>query len=218
MTVTIYALKWVPEFVRGQVRDLRIRWALEEAGIPYQSKTVTFEEKTRPDYLALQPFGQVPAYEDDEVQLFESAAIAMHVARKSDALLPSDPAGRARAEMWVVAALSSIEPWIFPYQDIVLFNADKEWAKLRKDDVEAEMMRRLNQLGDYLKDRDYLEDRFTVGDLIMIAALRALNDTGHVPNHPVLGPYVARGEARPAFQRAMASHLADLTGSPPPGF
>lgn len=218
MTTTIYALNWVPDFVRGQVRDLRIRWALEEAGIPYQTKALSFEEKARPEYLRLQPFAQVPAYEDEEVQLFESAAIAMHVAKKSEALLPTDPAGRARAEMWVVAALSSIEPWIFPYQDIVLFHSDKEWAQLRKDDAETEMMRRLNQLGDYLEGREYLEDRFTVGDLIMIAALRALNDTGHVPNHPVLGPYVARGEARPAFKQAMASHLADLTGSPPQGF
>ena len=122
MKPTIYALNWAPDFAKGQVRDLRVRWALEEAGIDYQANCMSFSEKAQHDYLARQPFGQVPAYEDEEVQLFESGAIVLHIAEKSDALMPTDPAGKARARMWLIAALSSIEPFIFPYQDIILFN------------------------------------------------------------------------------------------------
>jgi len=215
MKPVVYALNWVPDFARGQVRDLRVRWALEEAGIAYESKLLTFADKETPDYLAIQPFGQVPVYEDGEVSLFESGAITLHIAEKSETLLPTDASGRARAKMWVFAALSSIEPSIFPFQDIVLFHAGEDWAELRRADAEANMMERLNRLADWLEGKDYLEDRFTIGDLTMIASLRSLDPSQHVRSHPVLGPYVARGEARRAFQRALDAQLSDFTGDPP---
>ncbi|MAP94841.1 MAG: glutathione S-transferase [Ponticaulis sp.] len=215
MKPTIYALNWAPDFAKGQVRDLRVRWALEEAGIDYQANCMSFSEKAQHDYLARQPFGQVPAYEDEEVQLFESGAIVLHIAEKSDALMPTDPAGKARARMWLIAALSSIEPFIFPYQDIILFNAGEDWAEARKPEAEKRLVDRLGQLAAWLDGKDYLEDCFTAGDLYMMACLRSLDTTDHISGHSILGPYVARGEARPAFKRALAAQMADFTGSPP---
>ena len=208
--ITITAYDWVPDFAKGQVRDLRVRWALEEAGLPYQVRLITHEEKLTPSYRALQPFSQVPAYQEDDLELFESGAIVLHVARKSPALLPSDGAGRARATAWVFAALNSIEPFIMCLANVDIFNRDERWAKESRPYWEGMVKKRLADLAERLSGRDWLEDRFTVGDLMMATVLRILRHTDLVTSHPTLAPYLARCEARPAFQKALADQLASF--------
>jgi glutathione S-transferase len=208
--ITITAFNWVPDFAKGQVRDLRVRWALEEAGLPYQVKLITHEEKLTPAYRALQPFSQVPSYRDDDVALFESGAIVLHVARSSAALLPTDQAGRSRAAAWVFAALNSIEPFIMGLVDVDIFSREEPWAKESRPHVEGMVKKRLSDLAERLSGRDWLEDRFTVGDLMMATVLRILRHTDLVTSDPLLAPYLARCEARPAFQKALAEQLASF--------
>ena len=145
--ITITAFRWVPDFAKGLVRDLRVRWALEEAGLPYQAKLITHEEKLTPSYRALQPFSQVPSYRDDDVVLFESGAIVLHVARASAALLPTDQAGRARATAWVFAALNSVEPFITGLVDVDIFNREAPWAKESRPHWEGIVKKRLSAGG-----------------------------------------------------------------------
>jgi glutathione S-transferase len=171
-------------------------------------RTITHEEKLTPSYRALQPFSQVPSYQDDDVVLFESGAILLHVAHSSEALLPSDQAGRARATAWVFAALNSIEPFIMRLIDVDIFNKEAPWAKESRSHWEAMVKKRLSDLADRLAGRDWLEDRFTVGDLMMATVLRILRHTDLVTPDPTLAPYLARCEARPAFQKALADQLA----------
>jgi glutathione S-transferase len=206
--ITVTAFRWVPEFARGLVRDLRVRWALEEAGLPYREKLIGPEDQTSTDYRALQPFGQVPAFEEDGLSLFESGAIVLHIGARSPALMPTDDAGRARATTWVLAALNSIEPRILQLGEIDLFAADQEWAKLRRPEVEKIVKRRLSELAAWLGERDFLEGRFTVGDLMMTTVLRVLRHTDLVATEPRLKAYQERCEARPAFQRALSAQLA----------
>jgi glutathione S-transferase len=208
--ITITALNWVPDFAKGVVRDLRVRWALEEAGLPYQVKLVTHEEKLTPSYRALQPFSQVPSYRDDEVALFESGAIVLHIARASAALLPADQAGRARATAWVFAALNSVEPFIMSLVDVDIFSRDEPWAKDSRSHFEGMVKKRLADLAERLTGRDWLEDRFTVGDLMMATVLRILRHTDLVTSDPTMAKYLARCEARPAFQGALAAQLASF--------
>ena len=208
--ITITAFNWVPDFARGLVRDLRVRWALEEAELPYQVKLITHEEKLTPAYRALQPFSQVPSYRDDDVVLFESGAIVLHVARSSGELLPSDQAGRARATAWVFAALNSIEPFIMCLVDVDVFSKEEPWAKQSRPHWEGMVKKRLADLAERLSGRDWLEDRFTVGDLMMATVLRILRHTDMVTSDRTLAPYLARCEARPAFQKALASQLASF--------
>lgn len=207
--ITIYAYKWVPPQVRGLVRDLRPRWALEELGIPYTEKLIGLGEDQASDwYRALQPFGQVPAMEDGELRLFESGSIVLHIAEKSEALLPKDEVGRKRVTTWIFAALNSIEP---PVQELALIHlaySDQDWTKGRKPMLEEWVTKRLSQLATVLDGKDWLEDRFTAGDLMMVTVLRMLKGTGLLDGEPVLKAYVERGEARPAFQRALAAQLA----------
>jgi glutathione S-transferase len=207
--ITIYAYKWVPPQVRGLVRDLRPRWALEEAGIPYTEKLIGLGEDQASDwYRAIQPFGQVPAMEDGELTLFESGSIVLHLAEKGETLLPKDEAGRKRVTTWVFAALNSIEP---PVQELALIHlaySDQEWAKARKPMLEEWVSKRLSQLAKVLDGKDWLEGRFTAGDLMMVTVLRMLHGTGLLDKEPAIKAYVARGEARPAFQRALAAQLA----------
>jgi glutathione S-transferase len=207
--ITIYAYKWVPPQVRGLVRDLRPRWALEEAGIPYTEKLIGLGEDQASDwYRAIQPFGQVPAMEDGELTLFESGSIVLHLAEKSETLLPKDEAGRKRVTTWIFAALNSIEP---PVQELALIHlaySDQEWAKARKPMLEEWVSKRLSQLAKVLDGKDWLEGRFTAGDLVMVTVLRMLHGTGLLDKEPAIKAYVARGEARPAFQRALAAQLA----------
>lgn len=208
--VRISAFNWVPPFARGQVRDLRVRWALEEAGIPYAVRKLDATSERPADYFAEQPFGQVPSYCDDEVQLFESGAIVLHIGRKSESLLPRDPVGQARATAWLLAALNSVEPAIMQLAGIDLFWTGEDWAKAARPTIVGLVEGRLDRLVDWLEDKEWLEDRFTVGDLLMVAVLRILDHTNLVAKRPTLAAYKARGVARPAFQAALAAQFADF--------
>lgn len=206
--IEVTAFAWVPDFARGLVRDLRVRWALEEAGLAYRERLLD-AMKPRPEaYFQEQPFGQVPAYRDDTVQLFESGAIVLHIGEGSEALLPRDAAGRARATAWLIAALNSIEPRIMELAIIDFFHPDAEWGRLRRPEVVEKVREKLGRLAAALGDKDYLEDRFTAGDLMMTTVLRNLRHTDLVSEHANLVGYQARCEARPAFQRALAAQLA----------
>ncbi|MBI3675162.1 MAG: glutathione S-transferase family protein [Proteobacteria bacterium] len=206
--ITVTAFRWVPPMVQGLVRDLRVRWALEEAGLPYKEHLIGMEEKTAPSYRLLQPFAQVPAYREDDLVLFESDAIVLHIAERSEALLPREPKARARAIAWIFAAINSIEPSVQNLGALDLFYASEEWAKLRRPGQVEQTAARLTQLSDRLQDRLYLEDRFTAGDLLMTTVLRNLRSNDLLSKLPVLEAYRKRCEARPAFQKALADHMA----------
>ena len=215
--ITISAFKWVPDFARGQVRDLRARWALEEAGLPYKTRLLEQGDQDKPDYRALQPFGQVPILEEDGLVLFETGAIVLYIGARSEALLPSEPRARARATQWLIAALNSIEPFVMNVALIDLFYAKEEWAKLRRPSALEAAQARLAALAGWLEGRDYLEDRFTAGDLLMTTVLRVLRQTDLVAKMPVLEAYHQRCEARPAFQKALAAQMAAFARNAPPG-
>ncbi len=206
--ITIHAFKWLPPFAQGVARDMRLRWALEEAGIPYQAKLVSFEDKDSPGYRALQPFGQVPVLEDGNLTMFESGAIVLYLGERSEKLLPADPAARAHAITWLLCALNTIEVAVLPLVAIDLFHTDKAWAKERRPEAEATVRKRLAELAARLGDRDYLEGEFTAGDLMMTTVLRFLRHTDLVAEQPNLQAHLARCEARPAFQKALADHMA----------
>jgi glutathione S-transferase len=209
--ITISAFPWVPPFARGQVRDLRVRWALEEAGLSYTTRLLEQGEGDTPEYRTLQPFGQVPIFMEDDLVLFESGAIVLHIGERSEVLLPKDPKARARATQWVIAALNSIEPSVLNVAAIDLFYADQEWAKLRRPSAEAFVRHRLASLSKALGDKPYLDgDRFTAGDLMMSAVLRILHYTDIVTTDQRLAPYVERCTARPAFRRALDAQLGDF--------
>ena len=209
--ITISAFHWVPPFARGQVRDLRVRWALEEAGLPYRTRLLEQGDQDKPDYRKLQPFGQVPILEEDGVVLFETGAIVLYIGERSETLLPKDPATSARATQWLIAALNSIEPFVMNVALIDLFYADQEWAKLRRPGAVEFLGRRLAGLSNALGDKPYLDgDRFTAGDLMMSTVLRILRHTDIVTNDKRLAAYVERCTARPAFQRALAAQLGDF--------
>ena len=202
--ITLTAFRWVPPFAQGQVRDLRVRWALEEAGIPYQERLVGAEDLATAAYRALQPFGQVPAIETDNLKLFESGAIVLHIAERCEALMPADANGRARTITWMFAALNTIEP---PIMELFLLDfspAGEGWASVRRPTAIEAAQKRLSQLEEWLGSGDYLEGRFTAGDLMMTTVLRILRDTDIVSGRPTLKAYQARCEARPAFRKAMA--------------
>jgi glutathione S-transferase len=212
--ITISAFKWVPDFARGQVRDLRARWALEEAGLPYRTRLLEQGDQDKPDYRALQPFGQVPILEDDGFVVFESGAIVLYVGERSEALLPKDPRARARATQWLVAALNSIEPSVMNVASIDLFYADEEWAKLRRPGAVEFVGRRLSALSSSLGDKPYLDgERFTAGDLMMTTVLRILEHTDIVTSDRRLAAYVERCTARPAFARALDAQIGDFESS-----
>lgn len=209
--IEISAFKWVPPFARGLVRDLRVRWALEEAGLSYRVRLIDFDDRETAAYRALQPFGQVPAYREGELSMFESGAIVLRIAARSPALSPSDPDAQARAATWLFAALNSIEPPIQNLAELDLFNADQEWARLRRPGLEAFVRQRLGELAANLGDKDYLEaEGFTAGDLMMVTVLRNLRHTDLMGAFPTLAAYQARCEARPAFQKALAAQMADF--------
>lgn len=212
--IEISGLNWVPDFAKGKVRDMRVRWALEEAGLSYRERLFDAREPRPADYLGDQPFGQVPVYDDGEVRMFESGAIALHIAERSEALAPRDPEGRARAVSWVLAALDSVEGVIVGLIDIDIFHRGKDWARERRPGAVEEVRKRLKQLSAWLGERDFLEDRFTVGDLMMASVLRQLDHTDLVAEHDNLARYMARCQARPAFERALAAHLAAFERRP----
>ena len=213
-SIEITAFAWVPEFAQGVVRDLRARWALEEAGLDYR---VQLLGQTRPaEYLQEQPFDQVPVLRDGTLQIFESGAIVQYIGEKSEALLPRDPESKYRAIQWTYAALNSCEPAILNLLLIDVFFTGQEWAKLRRPGAEDFVKLKLKRLSDWLGDKQWLEgDRFTIGDLIMITTLRFLRHTDLVAGFPNLDAYVKRGEARPAFQQALSDQLAAFAANQP---
>lgn len=209
--ITISAFKWVPDFARGQVRDLRARWALEEAGLPYKTRLLEQGEQDRPAYRSQQPFGQVPILEEDGLVLFETGAIVLHIAERSDALLPKEPRARARAMQWLIAALSSIEPYIMNVAVLDIFYANEEWAKLRKPGAIEFVQKRLSALSNSLGDKPFLDGEcFTAGDLMMATVLRILDGSDIVRSDRRLSAYIDRCTARPAFKRALAAQLGDF--------
>jgi glutathione S-transferase len=203
-TITTFA--WVPPFARGFVRDLRPRWAFEEVGQPYRVDLVA-DAKT-PEHRQFQPFGQVPTYRDEEVEIFESGAIVLHIAERAGQLIPTDPAARIRALQWLAAALNSVEPFVMALTINNVFEADRPWSAERAPKVLDDLNARLADLAAALGDREWLDADFTVGDLMMVSVLGGLRGTGVLDRHPVLAAYVARGEGRPAHVKAMADHLA----------
>lgn len=206
--IEISAFAWVPPFAKGLVRDLRVRWALEEAGLAYRERLLDATTERPKDYFREQPFGQVPIYNEGDVHLFETGAIILHIAERSEVLMPLDPVGRTRTMSWVVAALSSIEPRVVELVNIDLFNADADWARTRRPAAEQNVRERLGRLSSWLGEQDHLEARFTAGDLMMTTMLRLLRHTHLVGEYPNLARYQARCEARPAFQRALGAQLA----------
>jgi glutathione S-transferase len=212
--IKVTAFRSVPPFAQGLVRDVRVRWALEEAGIPYQERLVGREDRATAGYRALQPFGQVPVIETDELKLFESGAIVLHIAEKSETLMPADANGRARTTAWVFAALNSVEPPVDKLAELDLFHSGEAWAVARRPMVVEMVQNRLGALEDWLDGRDYLEDRFTAGDLLMTTVLRVLRHTDIVSGRPTLKAYQQRCEARPAFQKALADHLKPFEAGP----
>jgi glutathione S-transferase len=214
--IRVSAFRWVPPFAQGLVREFRVRWALEEAGLAYEERLIGPEDQKSESYRDLQPFGQVPAYEEDGLVMFESGAIVLHIAERSEALMPSEPGARARVKTWMFAALNSVEPAIQNLAEIDLFHAGQEWAKLRRPAAVEAVKERLASLSGWLGGRDYLEDRFTAGDLLMTTVLRILRHTELLKEFPALEAYRLRCEARPAFSKAMADHMAPFAVNPPP--
>ena len=209
--ITISAFRWVPEFAQGQVRDLRARWALEEAGLPYKTRLLAQGDQEKPDYRELQPFGQVPVFEEDDLTLFESGAIVLYIGERSEVLLPRDLRGRTHATQWLIAALNSIEPFLMNLALIDLFYANEEWAKLRRPGALEFAQRRLSALSESLGDKPFLDgDRFTAGDLMMTTVLRILKHTDIVTGDKRLAAYVERCTARAAFQRALDAQMRDF--------
>jgi glutathione S-transferase len=206
--IRISALRWVPPFAQGLVREFRTRWALEEAGLPYEQRLIGPEDKASEAYRALQPFGQVPAFEENGLVLFESGAIVLHIASRSQSLMPADPQERLRMTTWMFSALNTIEPPVQQLAEIDLFYPDETWAKLRRPMVVEAVTKRLSILSDWLDGRDYLEERFTAADLLMTTVLRIIRHTDIVAQMPRLEAYRLRCEGRPAFRKAMADHMA----------
>jgi glutathione S-transferase len=207
--IEITAFDWVPEIAQGKVKDMRVRWALDEIGLPYGVRLVggAGSDKSA-EHLAEQPFGQVPVYKEGDLTLFESGAILLHVGEKDERLLPGDEIGRARAIGWMFAALNSVEPYAQVLSIVGRTAEGKDWQDEAKDAVRPYLIKRLVQLSSALDDREWLEGRFTLGDLLMIDVLRTIAEPDLVSAHSNLAAYVARGQSRPAFQSALTAHMA----------
>lgn len=206
----ITAFSWVPPFARGLVRDLRVRWACEEIGLPYRVRLLDARTAKPVGYVKEQPFEQVPCFRDGALQLFESGAILLHLGERDERLLPREAAARSRATAWMIAALNSVEPAVQNLASIDLFYSEEAWAKLRRPGAEEFVKLRLSQASAWLGEREWLEDLFTVGDLMMVTVLRNLRHTDLLSGYPNLVGLQARGEARPAFKAALAGQMADF--------
>jgi glutathione S-transferase len=217
MTIVITAFERSPDGGKGLARDTRVRWALEEAGQPYEVRLVSFHAMKEPAHLGLHPFGQIPTYEEGDLALFETGAIVFHIAERHAGLLPDDANARARAITWMFAALSSVEPPILELVTVRFLEGDKPWSKERLPLVVDRIRQRLGQLAARLGDADWLDGAFSAGDLMMVSVLLRLRPSGILDEFPSLAAYVARGEARPAYQRAFAAQLAINAGKPPAG-
>jgi glutathione S-transferase len=213
MTPTITAFESSPDRGRGLARDMAVRWALEEVGQPYEVRLVSFAEMKQPAHLALQPFGQIPTYEEGDLALFESGAIVLHIAERHPGLLPQDANGRARAIAWMFAAKSTVEPVIVENEVAKFLEGDKSWNEKRQPLINGRIRDRLKQLSARLGDADWLDGAFSAGDLLMINVLRRPSALALLEEFPNLAAYVARGEARPAFKRAFDAQLAVFEAS-----
>jgi glutathione S-transferase len=215
MTITITAFERSPDGGRGLARDMRVRWALEEVGQPYEVRLVSFQALKEPAHLELHPFGQIPTYQEGDLVLFETGAIILHIAQHHEGLLPDDDHARARAIAWMFAALNTVEVPIFELSSARLLEGDKSWTRERMPMVEDRVRIPLKQLSARLGATDWLDGAFSAGDLLMISVLRRLKLSGLLDEFPNLAAYVARGEARPAYQRAFAAQLAVNTRARP---
>jgi glutathione S-transferase len=213
MTPTITAFEQSPDRGKGLARDMRVRWALEEVGQPYNVRLVSFSEMKEPAHRALHPFGQIPTYEEGDLALFESGAIVFHIAQTHAGLLPNDGKARARAISWMFAALNTVEPRLVDREIAMLLERDKPWYEERLPLLEDRARKPLGELSIRLGDAEWLEGAFTAGDLLMVAVLFRSKGSGILDEYPNLSAYVARGEARPAFKRAFAAQLAVFTSS-----
>lgn len=217
MIPTITAFESSPDRGRGLARDMRVRWALEEVGQPYEVRLVSFGAMKEPAHRALHPFGQIPTYEEGDLALFESGAIVLHIAQRHAGLLPDDANARARAIAWMFAAVNTVESPILELVTARFLEGGQPWSKERLPLVEDRIRDRLKQLSDRLADADWLDGAFSAGDLMMVGVLLRLKASGMLDEYPNLAAYVARAEARPAFKRAFAAQLAVFTGQPPSG-
>jgi len=217
MTITITAFERSPDGGKGLARDTRVRWALEEAGWPYEVRLVSFRAMKEPAHLALHPFGQIPTYEEGDLALFETGSIVFHIAERHAGLLPKDAKARARAISWMFAALNTVEPPILELVTVKLVEGDKPWRVERLPLVEDRIRSRLSQLSARLADADWLDGAFSAGDLLMVSVLLRLRASGLLNEYPNLAAYVARGEARPAYKRAFEAQLAVNAAKPPAG-
>src|SRR4026208_966617 len=208
MTISITAFERSPDGGKGLARDTRVRWALEEAGQPYKVRLVSFRAMKEPAHLRLHPFGQIPTYEEGDLALFETGAIVFHIAERHAGLLPDDANARARAITWMFAALTTVEPTVLEFSNARLLEGDKPWNKERLPLVEDRVRGRLNQLSARLSDADWLDGAFSAGDLMMVSVLLRLKSSGILDEYPNLAAYLARGEARPAYERAFDAQLA----------
>ncbi|QSI30285.1 glutathione S-transferase family protein [Variovorax sp. RKNM96] len=208
MTITITAFERSPDGGKGLARDTRVRWALEEAGLPYEVRLVPFHAMKEAAHLALHPFGQIPTYEEGDLALFETGAIVLHIAERRPGLFPADAKARARAITWMFAALNTVEPPILELVTVKFVEGDKPWKAERMPLVHDRVRARLTQLAARLGDGDWLDGDFSAGDLLMVSVLLRARPSGLLDEFPSLAAYVARGEARPAYQRAFAAQLA----------
>ena len=208
MTITITAFEASPDRGMGLARDTRVRWALEEVGEPYEVRLVSFAAMKEPAHLALHPFGQIPTYEEGDLALFETGAIIFHIAERHRGLLPHEAYARARAIMWMFAAINTVEPPILELANAKLLEGDKPWVKERLPLVTDRVRDRLKQLSARLGDAEWLDGGFSAADLMMVHVLARLRQSGLLNEYPNLAAYVARGEARPAYKRAFDAQLA----------
>jgi glutathione S-transferase len=208
MTAIITAFERSPDRGRGLARDMRVRWALEEVGQAYDVRLVSFGEMKEPAHRALHPFGQIPTYQEGDLALFESGAIVLHVAERHKGLFPEDADGRARAIAWMFAALNTVEPPIVERTAAMILERDKPWFDTRMPMLDDRIRVRLGELSGRLGSSEWLDEAFSAGDLLMVTVLRRLEGSGLMDDFPNLTAYVARGEARPAYQRAFADQLA----------
>lgn len=215
MPITLTAFEASPDRGRGLARDMPVRWALEELGLAYAVRLVSFAAMQQPEHLARQPFGQIPTFEEDGLILFESGAIVHHLAERHAGLLPQDPAARARAVTWMFAAVSTVEPPIVEWAMARMLERDTPWFAERQPMLEDRVRARLAQLAERLGGAAWLEGEFTAADLLMISVLRRAGRSTMLQEQPRLVDYIARGEARPAFQRAFAAQLAVAEGRRP---
>ena len=215
MTPTITAFERSPDGGKGLARDMRVRWALEEAGQPYEVRLVSFHAMKEPAHLDLHPFGQIPTYEEGDLALFETGSIVFHVAEHHTGLLPRDAHARARAITWMFAALNTVEPPILELVTAKFVEGDQPWTKDRLPLIVDRIRHRLDQLSARLGDAEWLDGAFSAGDLMMVSVLLRMRPSGILDEFPKLAAYVVRGEARPAYQRAFAAQLVVFTGKPP---